>query len=102
MTATVQPAADGITLAGHLDPTCAAACEARGRELIRALAPATTPIYCDISGLSSGNSLTAAVLMSWRRAAQAQGRALYLKAIPPRLHAILEAGNLLPVFLPQS
>lgn len=100
MTARVE-VRDGILhLSGAIDAAGAESCEAAGRRLIDGLA-GSGPLDCDLSALTSGSSLTAAVLMSWHRAAARRGRALRLQALPARLRAILVAGNLLPVFTDQ-
>ncbi len=103
MSASVQPLPDGagLSLSGTVDYASATACEAEGLAVIAAL-PATGPWLCDLSGLSSGSSVTAAVLMSWQRAAGRRQQQLHLRAIPERLHAILQASNLLPVFSPAT
>jgi len=64
---------NGLMLAGAVDSANAGQCEADGLALIAALAPGLC--ICDLAGLTTGNSVTAAVLMSWRRAArQASGK----------------------------
>lgn len=87
---------NGLTLVGAVDSTNAGQCEADGLALIAQLASGVC--VCDLAGLTTGNSVTAAVLMSWRRAAAKRQQTLTLHAIPPRLQAILQASNLLPVF----
>lgn len=94
------PDAAGLSLAGRIDYADAAEGEARGLALIAGLPAGTAALDCDLSGLESGSSVTAAVLMSWQRAAGRSGRRLVLKNIPARLHAILQASNLLAVFEP--
>ena len=100
MTAVVSRLTDGngLVLSGSVDSANAMQCEAEGLALIADLAAG--PCICDLSGLTTGNSVTAAVLMSWRRAAAKRQQTLTLRAIPTRLHAILQASNLLPVFTP--
>ena len=100
MTAVVSLLSDGngLVLKGAVDSANAVQCEAEGLALMAALA--SGPCVCDLAGLTTGNSVTAAVLMSWRRAAAKRQQTLILQAIPARLHAILQASNLLPVFTP--
>jgi len=95
------PDGAGLSLAGVIDFASAAACQAEGLALIATL-PERGPWVCDLSGLTSGSSVTAAVLMSWQRAAGLRRQTLVLRAIPARLHAILQASNLLPVFSPAN
>jgi len=87
---------NGLTLAGAVDSGNAGRVEADGLALLIQL-PAGA-VVCDLSALTTGNSVTAAVLMSWRRAAAKRQQALTLRAIPERLRAILQASNLLSVF----
>lgn len=94
------PDASGLALAGRIDHADAADCEARGLALIASLPAGRNVLACDLSGLESGSSVTAAVLMSWQRAAGRAGRQLVLQNIPARLRAILQASNLLAVFEP--
>lgn len=89
---------NGLVLSGAVDSANAGQCESEGLTLIANLP--TGPCVCDLSGLTTGNSVTAAVLMSWRRAAAKRQQTLTLRAIPTRLQAILQASNLLPVFTP--
>lgn len=98
MTAVVSRLSDvnGLALTGAVDSGNAGQCEADGLALMAALAPGLC--VCDLAGLTTGNSVTAAVLMSWRRAAARRQQTLQLRAIPERLQAILQASNLLPVF----
>ena len=98
MSAVVSRLSDsnGFALSGAVDSANAGQCEADGLTLIASLAAG--PCVCDLSGLTTGNSVTAAVLMSWRRAAAKRQQTLTLKAIPARLLAILQASNLLSVF----
>lgn len=99
MSARVQhlPEGAGLSLSGSVDFASAAACEAEGLVLIAGL-PANGPWVCDLASLDSGSSVTAAVLMSWQRAAGRRQQRLVLRAVPARLQAILQASNLLPVF----
>lgn len=101
MTARVEVKDGVLHLSGAIDAAGAEACETEGRRLIIGLA-GDGPLDCDLSALTSGSSLTAAVLMSWHRAAAGRGRALRLQSLPARLRAILDAGNLLPVFTDPS
>lgn len=103
MSASVSPLPHGagLSLSGRVDYASAAACQAEGLTLIAGL-PAGASWVCDLSGLTSGSSVTAAVLMSWQRAAGRRQQRLILRAIPARLHAILQASNLLPVFSPAN
>lgn len=94
------PDGDGLSLSGTVDFASAEACLNDGLALIGGLAAGTRPWVCDLSGLASGSSVTAAVLMSWQRAAGRRQQTLTLRALPARLHAILQASNLLPVFSP--
>ena len=87
---------NGLALAGAVDSANAGQCEADGLALIAQLSAGA--VVCDLAGLTTGNSVTAAVLMSWRRAAAKRQQVLTLRAIPERLQAILQASNLLPVF----
>lgn len=96
------PESAGLSLAGRVGFADAAACETRGLALLASLPAGTGVLRCDLSGLESGSSVTAAVLMSWQRAAGRGGRRLVLQAIPTRLRAILQASNLLAVFEPQG
>lgn len=99
MSAHVQPLSDaaGLSLSGSIDYATAEACQAEGLAILAKL-PASGTVVCDLSGLDSGSSVTAAVLMSWQRAAGRRQQQLTLRSIPERLHAILQASNLLPVF----
>jgi len=98
MTAVVSRLTDGngLVLTGAVDSSNACQCEAAGLALIATLP--SGQCLCDLSGLTTGNSVTAAVLMSWRRAAARRQQVLTLRAMPDRLQAILQASNLLPVF----
>ena len=88
--------ANGLVLTGALDSSNAGQCEVDGLTLLGQLSPGA--VVCDLAGLTTSNSVTAAVLMSWRRAAAQHQQILTLRAIPARLQAILQASNLLPVF----
>lgn len=88
----------GLALAGQVDHADARACRDAGLALLGKL-PGSGPWLCDLSGLASGSSVTAAVLMSWQREAGRRGGQLLLQSAPERLLAILAASNLLPVFL---
>lgn len=103
MSASVRPLPDGagLSLTGTVDYTTAETCLAGGLTILAGL-PAGGPWVCDLSGLDSGSSVTAAVLMSWQRAAGRRQQKLVLRSIPERLHAILQASNLLPVFSPAT
>lgn len=107
MTVTVSLLDDavGLRLTGSVDYASANALERDGLALLASLplpgaVPGGMPGHwlCDLSGLLTGSSVTAAVLMSWQRAAGARQQRLVLRAIPDRLHAILKASNLLDVF----
>lgn len=90
--------ANGLVLTGAVDSSNASQCEANGLTLLGQLSAGV--VVCDLSGLTTSNSVTAAVLMSWRRAAAQHQQVLTLRAVPARLQAILQASNLLPVFIP--
>lgn len=102
MTAVINRLSDrnGFALRGAVDSANADRCLAQGLDQLAALAPGDC--ICDLSGLSTGNSVTAAVLMAWRRAAAQRQQTLTLTAIPERLKAILQASNLLIVFTPAN
>lgn len=102
MTAVVSRLADarGLALSGEVDSRNARQCETEGLALLAALPSGAC--VCDLSGLSTSSSVTAAVLMSWRRAASQRQQTLTLRAIPQRLQAILQASNLLSVFTPAN
>lgn len=103
MSASVRALPDGagLSLTGTVDYTTAETCLVGGLTILAGL-PAGGPWVCDLSGLDSGSSVTAAVLMSWQRAAGRRQQKLVLRSIPERLHAILQASNLLPVFSPAT
>lgn len=90
----------GLALAGAVDSRNAGQCEADGLALLATLDGGS--VVCDLAGLTTSNSVTAAVLMSWRRAASQRQQTLTLRAIPERLQAILQASNLLTVFTPAN
>lgn len=103
MSAQVSALSDaaGIALAGRVDYLSAEPCLQQGLKLLAAL-PVEARLVCDLSGLDTGSSVTAAVLMTWQRAAGSRRQHLTLQAVPQRLRAILAASNLLDVLAPQS
>lgn len=95
------PDGRGLALSGVVDHADARTCRDNGLVLLDKL-PKAESWLCDLSGLGSGSSVTAAVLMSWQRAAGRRGGRLVLQSVPERLRAILAASDLLPVFLPAT
>lgn len=91
---------NGLALTGAVDSHHAGRCEAEGLSLLTQLGSGM--VICDLAGLTTSNSVTAAVLMSWRRAASQRQQTLMLRAVPERLRAILQASNLLSVFTPAN
>lgn len=52
----------------------------------------------DLGGLAATDSAGLALLLEWRRQAQAQGRELKFVAAPPRLRDLIRVNGLEPVF----
>lgn len=102
MTASVtrleQPA--GLVVAGSVDFSNAETVSAQGLAILAGLPEASGEWVCDLGGLSTGNSVSAAVLLTWQKAARSRRHQLTVSAMPERLQAILRASNLLPVFNP--
>lgn len=92
----------GLRLTGRVDYQNANALMDDGLALIAKLPAQQSAWLCDLSGLLTGSSVTAAVLMSWQRAAEQRQHQLTLRALPDRLNAILKASNLLDVFTPPA
>lgn len=85
-----------IALAGEVTFANAVEAEQAGWKLLSACA--LGPVTCDLSDLTSGSSVTAAVLMAWHGKLLKRGGALTLDNVPPRLRSILAASHLLPEF----
>lgn len=102
MTASVtrQEQPVGLLVTGCIDFANAEALVAEGQAILAQLPDAAGEWVCHLGGLTAGNSITAAVLLSWQRVARTLRHQLTVTAMPDRLQAILRASNLLPVFNP--
>lgn len=90
----------GLVVSGCIDFANAEALAAEGRAILAQLPDAAGEWVCHLGGLTAGNSITAAVLLTWQKAARSRRHQLTVTAMPDRLQAILRASNLLPVFNP--
>lgn len=91
--ADVRVAADGrIEVGGDLLFDDAVAARDAGRALVAAAAGPVVTV--SLAGLGRINSVTAVVLVEWRRAAEAAGKRLVVADVPPRLTGILRLSGL--------
>lgn len=91
--AQVRAAGDGrIEVAGDLLFDDAVAARDAGRALVAGM---TTPVVTvSLAGVGRVNSVSAAVLVEWQRAAAAAGRQLVVADVPPRLAGIIRLSGL--------
>lgn len=80
-------ALDGDLLFGDAVAVCAA-----GRQLLAAMSGGTVEV--SLAGLGHINSVAAAVLLDWQRAARAAGKTLRVTDVPPQLAGILGLSGL--------
>lgn len=80
-----------LFVTGSIDFDNAPAIYAQGLKLLQQ--QNQWPIALDLSGLSSSNTIALAVFVQWLRQRQA-GQGFYLKQVPPKMQAIIEASNL--------
>lgn len=96
----VQTGSHRIALSGAIDFHNAVTIERDGWAMLSQFAHGDW--CCDLAGLSSGSSVTAAVLMAWQGKALKRGARITLENIPARLQAILAASHLLTEFSVQD
>lgn len=87
---------DQAHLAGRVDFDSAVALEQTGR---RWLQQAGSACGLNLAALDYGNSALLAVLLSWQRQAQAQGKQLTVAQMPDNLHALADVCGLSPTGL---
>lgn len=84
-----------LLVRGSIDFDNAATVYAQGLNLLQQ--QPSSPVYVDLAGLQSSNSITLAIFVQWLRH-RAVGQALYLQHVPPKMQAIVQASNLLDAF----
>lgn len=84
-----------IALTGSIEFDNAASVYAQGLKLLKQ--QNHSPVYLDLSGLQSSNSIALAVFVQWLRQC-ATGQQLYLQHVPQKMQAIIQASNLQDAF----